>query len=617
MSKVPLKFEEFYEAFGKSVQSDVIFEDGQVHVVPRKKDTTAEGTSTTQQTAVLESPTRKHAKGRLLDSADRRRLPWPIRALLETQEPDGSWFYSSSFEFIINDVAPPPTEGISGKLWATAIAITVWRQFPEYFELLETNYEKAMLHADENVLRLVRSVLQFDAFDQIRPYKSDEARVIREKLAREAAAKREQEHEEELKIIRKQEEEVRIGKLSLVHARRLPMPTQKLFVTELGNEITKVFPVSTVVSTTIAVSQMTCTFKVGQIVESRRRRRTSGSALSVATTPPRWHQCRVVAIDEDSRLLQLDFLHGDCERERRIPMKFVRATTTGTQEIRAAEFEELKSSWSQPITCKAEISRLEEARAIKSRPLPWDYQHHLVLQVQKPSSGGERVITSQCPRSSTRRPTSRESRIVDDPNQPIDSLFQDAAVVLLRYDRACVQVREAAQAGAKRYAAAVLYRERLHAFDDLTDSLVVLVEITVEVLDAIWSWKRGSPRGPTNGNTSKTFIWKGDAFVPTLVRSLNFLGVHRELSEWYGEEFPLDGNPFMRSLSLLDKANECGLQPTTQEQQPHSSGALRAALKLHRDHVSVAASSAPMWWPEARYSLELQRRIDLAEQASD
>ncbi|KAF4319430.1 hypothetical protein BBO99_00002106 [Phytophthora kernoviae] len=81
------------------------------------------------------------------------------------------------------------------------------RPFKEYFELLETHYEKAMLHADENVLRLVRTVLQFDALDKIRAYVDDEARAIREQLAREAAAKMELELKEEEKIARLREEE--------------------------------------------------------------------------------------------------------------------------------------------------------------------------------------------------------------------------------------------------------------------------------------------------------------------------------------------------------------------------------------------------------------------------
>jgi hypothetical protein len=101
------------------------------------------------------------------------------------------------------------------------------------------------------------------------------------------------------------------------------------------------------------------------------------------------------------------------------------------------------------------------------------------------------------------------------------------------------------------------------------------------------------------------FVWKGDDFVISvgfshdlaarveavpdkvsnvsplcwqLVRSLDFLGSYKELVEWYGEEFPLDGNPFMRSSSLLDKAAERG--PRLESLRPSSaSNSLRDAVR--------------------------------------
>ncbi|KAL4125025.1 hypothetical protein PRIC2_008615 [Phytophthora ramorum] len=604
-TKVPFKFEEFYDAFSRSVASDTIFTDGQ-----REKEPPIDSPRTILPTINSEGQIKKHAKGRLLDSADRRRLPWSIRALLEVQEPDGSWMYSSSFEFIINGTAPPPMEGISSKLWATAIAITIWRQFPEYFELLETYYEKAMLHVDENVLRIVRTVLQFDALDHIRPYKSDEARAIREQLAREAAAKREQELDEEMKIARAREEEVRIGKLSRVHARRLPMPIQQLFVAELGNELAKVFSTSLPVLTSSI--QSLSNLKVGQLVESCRRRRANGS-------PPRWHRCRIAAIDQVNRVLQLDFLDGDYESERRVPVKFVRATLAGAQEDRAAQFEALKGSWSQPIVCKAEIARLEEARASNLKPLPWDPRHHLMLQDptreedERTQDGALTPASTGRPCSSARWLTSRE-KSRENPSRSFDSLFHAAAIMLVQYDRAYAGVQAAMQSGARRYASAVLYRERFHAFDELAEVLVVLVERTVDALDAICRWKQSS--SSASPESPKTFVWKGDDFIATLVRSLDFLGDFPELTEWYGEEFPLDGNPFMRSTSLLDKARECGLQPAVNQQQTASSAStLRATLKLHkRSDNSVASSSPPTWWPQARYSMEFLQRIEQAEQ---
>lgn len=243
--------------------------------------------------------------------------------------------------------------------------------------------------------------------------------MVREQLAREAAAKRELELNEELKIARMREEAIRIGKLSLVHARRLPMPTQQLFVAELGSEIATVF---SALPPTLMQDQDTRrhdSFSVGQLVESCRRRRKNGSALATANSSPRWHLCRISAVDEASRLVQLDFLDGDCERERRVPMKFVRPTAAGAQEARAAQFEALQSFWSQPIVCEAEIARLEEARAVKLTPLPWDCRHHLALQeaasryhedaVTDEVATDKPVSSSRRPRSSTQRPGSSES----------------------------------------------------------------------------------------------------------------------------------------------------------------------------------------------------------------
>ncbi|GMF31725.1 unnamed protein product [Phytophthora fragariaefolia] len=485
----PYKFDEFYEAFAKSVSSDVVFVDGQVHIIQRQKEEVpfeSIGSNKLEDVQPIlpainrEGSIRKHAKGRLLDSADRRRLPWTIRALLEAQEADGSWVYSKDFEFIINGTAPPPMEGISGKMWATSVAITIWRQFPEYFELLETYYEKALLHADENL-----------------------------------------ELNEELKVSRMREEEIRIGKLSLVYARRLPMPVQQLFVDELGSELANVF---STLPPTVAHDPESSSFSVGQLVESCRRRRKNGSALAIAATSPRWHLCRIIAINEKSRLLELDFLDGDCERERKVPIKFVRATAAGAQEARSIQFDALKSSWGQPIVCETEIARLQEARMVKLKPLSWDSRHHIVQKSTSCTVKAAHAIAiatphiCQRPRSSTRCPTSRESLqeiSTLETTCSVDVLFQAAAVPLMQYDRDYARVQTAVETGARRYATAVLYRDRFHAFDELTDALVALVASTVDALEAIWRWKE-SGRVDAGSSKPKRFVWKGDDFIPTV-----------------------------------------------------------------------------------------------------
>lgn len=457
---------------------------------------------------------------------------------------------------------------------------------------------------------------------QIRAFKNDEARAIREQLEREAAAKRELEFAEEEKIARMREQEIRAEKLSLIHARRLPMPTQRLFVAELGSEFAKVFSAlpPAIANPEITLSGSGATFKVGQLVESCRRRRCSGSVVHAATSPIQWHRCRITAIDEESRLVQLDFVDGDCERERRVPIKYVRPTAEGAQELRDDEFAALKSSWSQPILCEKEIARFEQARAIKLKPLPWDDRHHLTIPEAAKSgdvkpleeAGQDRdtlrpgsAATTQRSSRSGRRPRSREGRTI---NRELDALFQAATVTLVEYDRAYARVREAVHSGAGRYAAAVLFRERFHAFDELAEALEVLMERSVDALEAVAQWRERASKQEDVPTTS--FVWKGEDFERAFVRSLDFLGGYRELVEWYGEEFPLDANPFLLPQSLQEKAEDCGLVLPISTRATNS---LRAALRLvKRDDDDRPAT--PSWWPSCHYSPALRRRIEKAEQ---
>lgn len=161
------KFDDFYRAFGRSVSADVVFADGEVHIVPRdpvqvvkekqatsNKDQNKDATDSSRLTTV--------------DTMGSSKLPEHVAALLELQEPDGSWKFSDAFRFVLNDVAPEPVSGISGKLWATAIALNVWRQAPEYFPQLEFQYNRALLHADENVLRIAKNHLDLSSLHKVR-----------------------------------------------------------------------------------------------------------------------------------------------------------------------------------------------------------------------------------------------------------------------------------------------------------------------------------------------------------------------------------------------------------------------------------------------------------------
>lgn len=169
-------FDEFYRAFSKSVAADVVFADGEVRIVQQQQQTpdASSGTSVSQShrdhdnESTDASDSLSPALSNRASALDGPPLPSHIAALAALQEADGSWKYSLEFAFVLNGVAPAPPEGIAGKTWATCICVSVWRQSPECFAQLDASYQKALLHCDDNVLRRVRSLIDFGSLHNVR-----------------------------------------------------------------------------------------------------------------------------------------------------------------------------------------------------------------------------------------------------------------------------------------------------------------------------------------------------------------------------------------------------------------------------------------------------------------
>ncbi|TYZ65181.1 hypothetical protein PybrP1_000531 [[Pythium] brassicae (nom. inval.)] len=473
-------FEEFYRAFGKSVAADAAGE----------RVVSVEGVETPPK--ILPAATRRHSHESQSEgggvaaiapgaSALDAPLPTHLAALAALQEADGSWKFSREFEYVINGVAPAPTDGISSTTWATCVCISIWRQSPACFAQLEASYSKAMLHCDDNVLRRVQSLVDFEALQNIRMYDDEEARAMRERAAKEVAARRALEDAEYQRLTREREEIELICELSVENARRLSIRTQSVFVKGLRSEVRDAFR-----SSASAASLSSSGFQVGEVVESCWRRL---SRTAHACKQNEWHPCTVTAVKVESRSAHVQFANGDLERERNVPFSYLR-----------------------------------------------------------------------------RRP--------DD-------------------ERAA---REAASCSHK-YTSAILFKERFHAFDGFHDVLVALMRGTTGALERIGAWKKYSASLRSSRKTTceqHAFVWNGSNFVLTLSRSLDFLASNRELVEWYGDEFPLEMNPFMLSKSLVDRAEDMGL------------------LRLHKNDSDEVAAM-PTWWPEAHYDDELLARIARAE----
>jgi hypothetical protein len=114
-----------------------------------------------------------------------------------------------------------------------------------------------------------------------------------------------------------------------------------------------------------------------------------------------------------------------------------------------------------------------------------------------------------------------------DKQKQIDLLFQAALTTLVPYDRALVKVRSAVRTGCAKYATAVLYRERFHAFDEFVSAVKELVEATVDVLDAIRAWKERFVAASGKAARSAAFVWNGSDFTHTVRQLVSSLGGSR------------------------------------------------------------------------------------------
>ncbi|KAJ0407416.1 hypothetical protein ATCC90586_003826 [Pythium insidiosum] len=210
VKKASFTFEEFFAAFSKSVagrDAGDASDDGQAQRASEQES----GDGRTLPS--LEGDIAKrliHPNHTPPARASAEALPTFVSAFLPLQLSDGSWRFDDKFAYTINGVAADPPVGLSPKLWATAVVIIIWRQYPEYFLQLEGAYEKAMLHVDENVMRLAKDQVDLLSLHKIRVYQDTKAKEIREKLLLEAAKKAEQEQEEERRIAQEAENALRV-----------------------------------------------------------------------------------------------------------------------------------------------------------------------------------------------------------------------------------------------------------------------------------------------------------------------------------------------------------------------------------------------------------------------
>lgn len=306
---------------------------------------------------------------------------------------------------------------------------------------------------------------------------------------------------------------------SMEQARRMPAPTQKLIVSTMESEVKGVFQ----------PKPDDKAFQVGERVECCYRRVDGGATRAVRHA--QWFPCRVTFVDVTSRCAHVEYLDGDGERVRRVPLKFLRCLRADEQLARNAEFDRLRATWLSASPLQDEIDRLQEVQARNSRKEPWNQRFSCdqpptrspIKSEESSSAGFDPDRLEPRPRSRSRPliiqpPSSSSSRLAADKQQQIDQLFQAALLLLMAYDRALAKVRSAVKTGCAKYATAVLYRERFHAFDDFGAAVKELVEATVDVLDAIRAWKERLVASGGKAARAAAFVWNGSDFTHTVRR---------------------------------------------------------------------------------------------------
>lgn len=381
---------------------------------------------------------------------------------------------------------------------------------------------------------------------KIRFYRSDEARMLREQQIRQAAAQRQQEDEEYEAAKRKREFEEEVMELSMQQARRLPVGTQKLLVSTMQGEVESIFKEASSGNG----------FDVGECVECCFRRSDGGATRAAKLS--QWFPCKITFVDIAMCTAHVEFLDGDYERVRQVPFTFLRYPLSERRRARGIEFVKLRERWLNASPFEDEINRLTEVRNAQNdlslRELTILGSPMLNLKIQAKNSQRElwnlrnvresptvkpaRKIDMDAdtvearPRSRSRpliaRPTSSSlsSRQVLE-RQQIDKLFQAAADLMVTYDRAFAHTHTTVKACCKKYSTAVLYRERFHAFDDFGIAMKALVEVTVDTLGAVKSWKQLQIALGGKAARSVSFIWNGKDFSHTVGKSFSHVVASR------------------------------------------------------------------------------------------
>jgi hypothetical protein len=281
---------------------------------------------------------------------------------------------------------------------------------------------------------------------------------------------------------------------------------------------------------------------------------------------------QVRAINADGKTLDVQYVAEPFERERNVRYKYIRLLQDDAKDRRGLAFNRLRQQWEVPIGLSEELGRLQEIEAKRKWRPPWEVRSLPVLPVATEHLPSDITPVYSPRRRLTMTPESLRVAPLADPVH--EELYQNAIAAVLAYDKLSTRLPAVVRDAAKRYASAVLFQERFHAFDNFLDVAVGVVQLSVSALEHIERWVNHGP-----APHRRMFVWHGQDFIVRLLKSFDYLSAHQQACEWYGDDFAFSMNPFLMAESIRDLVPDRGLQFTSKLQPLAPENALRVAVR--------------------------------------
>lgn len=199
-----------------------------------------------------------------------------------------------------------------------------------------------------------------------------------------------------------------------------------------------------------------------------------------------------------------------------------------------------------------------------------------------------------------------------------------ALEAVLAHEAAVVRLRMAATRGAAAFRKARTNAQQQSAFDAVTAGIRTARQAAVRLVAAVTAWEAeqalatgsrraaqglgGGGAGGGNGVGDDSgyiaFTWHGQAVLPQLAHSLDFLGQVPELRQWYTDAYPWRRNPFGMWVALDDRpatprgtTRKVVMDGVEMEEEVPALAEASRQEERRLEAFLARLDDTPAWWP--------------------